>query len=135
MQELIVEIIKLLAIVATPLILLFLVFRREIACIKAYSEDFKCEKCGHCCQFSILLNKQDIQNIISSGHSKEEFLEKKNFLNILKKDKSGFCVFLNKDKTCNIYEARPKTCRKFPYLNYLVFKGCDTRCPAVKRKC
>jgi len=134
MQELIFEIIKLLVVVTTPLILFFLIFRREFESIKAYTEDFQCAKCGHCCQFSILLNKQDIQNIISSGHKEDKFLEKKNGLNMLKKNKTGFCVFFNSDNSCSIYEVRPKTCRKYPYLNYLVFKGCDTRCPVVKRK-
>jgi len=131
MQDLIVEIIKLIVMITSPFLLIFLLFRKEIKNIKAYTKDFKCSRCGHCCQFAVLLNKKDIQNIISKGYAPDSFLEKKNLLNLLKKNKTGFCIFLNSDNSCSIYEVRPQACRKFPYLKYPFFKGCDTRCKFI----
>lgn len=97
--------------------------------------------CGHCCQLLVLtsrLEKEYIEEYLSSHFSEEEIKEFKNKINTHKdllskltvyRDgsfESGAkkqylssripCAFLDENQNCSIYEARPFICRK-----YLVF--------------
>ena len=84
---------------------------------------FKCTGCGECCTGApgyVWLSAQEIDEIAAHLNiSKEEFLSRYTRSvfgrRSLIEDKTTFdCVFL-KDKKCNIYSARPKQCRTFPW--------------------
>ena len=87
-------------------------------------ESFQCNRyCGECCKkLSVMVSKEDIENITKLGYKKEDFLDK-DLLPInkfmLKRDKNG-CVFLKKHNdgkySCKIHENRPKTCRQYPFF-------------------
>jgi Fe-S-cluster containining protein len=40
-------------------------------------------------------------------------LEKRKVLMVIPLTEDGYCPFLNKDLTCNIYEDRPSVCQKY----------------------
>jgi len=68
---------------------------------------FECGRCGYCCrEYNVQLSHFDMLKIMLKGYKREFFLEQ-----------DGACVFLktNDDgKTgCQIYDARPKICRKY----------------------
>jgi len=88
-----------------------------------------------CCKLEIDLTKEDYERLKSMGKeyaavkasdffllSFPEYKSKKEFLDnlysdmyaTLKKDSSGYCVFLDQDtRLCTIYENRPQVCREY----------------------
>ena len=69
-----------------------------------FTKNGHCSKCGECCSAFLHLSVEDIARI-------KKYLTchvvKKHYHN------SAVCPFLNKEKTCSIYEARPYICRIF----------------------
>lgn len=87
--------------------------------VKAFVREFRCLKCGGCCDGSIgtsalSLDYQDLLAISRAGH-------------IMPAIGEGFmplpCVYLAKDKTCVVYQSRPKACRSFPWVADTVENG------------
>jgi uncharacterized protein len=89
---------------------------------------FKCTGCGACCESDgmVELSAEDVKNGAKAlGISESDFL--KTYTETVSryrclKDQPGTtkCIFLNEDKGCAIYEARPKQCRTFPFWKSLV---------------
>jgi Fe-S-cluster containining protein len=109
---------------------------------------FKCTGCGNCCSGSsgyIWLNKQEQINISKKLNLPlKKFLEKYTFIaenkislkEIKKKENDYWCIFLEKNKKCKIYDVRPHQCKSYPYWknvvddkNYLEFVLQD--CPGT----
>lgn len=87
---------------------------------------FSCQpECGKCCDQPggvVFLTKQDA--LVMAQHfviSFEDFIEKyctksRNGRIVLKSDdETGVCIFLNQQKQCTTYHARPSQCRAFPW--------------------
>jgi Fe-S-cluster containining protein len=94
-------------------------------------EKFKCQNCGICCRWggSVLLTEEDISSLSSHlGLSETVFIEKytrlaPNRIQLALLDQAdGSCVFL-KGNDCEVYSARPRQCRTFPFL-WRVPSGC-----------
>ncbi|MBA3722572.1 MAG: YkgJ family cysteine cluster protein [Parachlamydiaceae bacterium] len=89
---------------------------------------FKCTECGQCCTGSpgyVWVTETEIENIATHLNlSIDEFVRLyirpvKDRYSLLEHPKSFDCVFL-KDKKCQIYMARPKQCRTFPWWPQLL---------------
>ena len=79
----------------------------------------KCRQCGKCCKlFYINLNKDEYESSQFKTIFKDiDFIEdfSKASLcgaNFLAKKKDGSCIYLE-NNSCNIYDQRPKVCRKY----------------------
>lgn len=81
-----------------------------------------CKRCGFCCvSCNAMLSKQDIDLLCrylecSFEELYEKYMDKNARIPYLKIP----CPFLNKDKECDVYPARPKTCREFPFNEFTV---------------
>lgn len=94
---------------------------------------FSCKRCATCCKGKVvILSEHDISRI--KPHVKVNFFERTTKFEkkltgadykILMVD--GSCVFLE-GNTCTVYDYRPDTCRRHPFLvtdrYILVAKGC-----------
>lgn len=85
---------------------------------------FKCTQCGKCCTGSpgyVWITDEDIQEMARFLNiSPQEFVETYTRqaygrLALLEKSISYDCIFLKNKKECQLYGARPKQCRKFPW--------------------
>jgi len=88
-------------------------------------ENFKCDRyCGECCKKLLVeISNKDIKSIEKLGYKKDDFIMEDVFnpkRKFLKKQKNGWCVFLEKEKdgkyTCKIHKDRPKICRDYPFF-------------------
>lgn len=85
---------------------------------------FKCTECGKCCTGSpgyIWVTDEEIHSMaevlnITVALFKRKYLRQRDnrFALVEKKSEGNACIFL-KDKKCQIYKARPKQCRTFPW--------------------
>ncbi len=91
---------------------------------------FECrENCALCCRYKVTLLNSDIEKIERLGHRREEFCKGNT---LLKRD--GVCVFLSKNKRCQIYPARPFYCRTFPVIREMYPElefTVDLSCPGI----
>ncbi len=84
---------------------------------------FKCTECGKCCTKKgyVWLEEEDITVLAKHFQITEEAFIKKYTRNytfdlaLLDNPHSDDCIFLKDKKFCEIYEARPKQCRTFPW--------------------
>jgi len=92
-------------------------------------DTFECKRCGKCCidHDKVIIKFADVKKIaghfgITIRECRKEYLmpgrDKNNFW--LKKNKDGSCIFLkimpDGLKGCAIYQVRPTTCRRYPFL-------------------
>ncbi|MGE0199238.1 MAG: metallophosphoesterase [Simkaniaceae bacterium] len=84
---------------------------------------FKCTGCGKCCTGPgfVWLEEEDVKNLSHHLNLSEEAFFKKytrqlGFDYSLKEDpQTTDCIFLKDKKFCEVYAARPKQCRTFPW--------------------
>lgn len=87
---------------------------------EAFSK-IKCLDCAACCKnYSPRFKNPDIKRIakylkIKEGELKEKYLLVDEDGDYVTKSKP--CPFLGADNFCNIYEARPSDCHRFPYTD------------------
>lgn len=81
-----------------------------------------CRECAECCRVTeVQLAERDIEHLSRFlGIREKDFLEQYTMQGsegelILKRTKEKGCVFLDGNE-CNVYEARPGNCEKFPHL-------------------
>lgn len=85
---------------------------------------FKCTGCGKCCTGGpgyVWLSEDDIERLAKHLElSRADFL--KNFtrqvgshISLREDPKNYDCIFLQEQKYCSAYDARPKQCRTFPW--------------------
>ncbi len=85
---------------------------------------FKCTKCGECCRPVVKVSEEEIQRIEKTGLTREDFLDYdpmqwKNHTKDTLKQKNSVCMFLKRqgdEFICSIYEHRPDTCRRYPFI-------------------
>jgi uncharacterized protein len=77
-----------------------------------------CTRCGACCRDNdVVLGAGDVQRLAESG---QNALRARRLVRYhagklrLALAPSGACVFLQGDRSCAVYEARPAACRAFP---------------------
>lgn len=95
---------------------------------------FDCTKCGACCSWEgvVYLVPDDIKRLSEFlGNNLSDFMNKhvtKHLGRDILKNKLGVqdCVFLDGNKTCSVWDARPKQCGEYP----IKF---DSRCPGFHR--
>lgn len=104
----------------------------------ATKNSYDCSKCpGYCCSYPLIeVSKTDIKRLakhfdLDYATAEERFtlFDKEEKVRGLRKQKDEFfgsvCRFFDTGKRrCSIYEARPSTCRGYPYGNscgYYVF--------------
>jgi Fe-S-cluster containining protein len=78
----------------------------------------KCGLCGMCCIYCtpISLDAEDIKRLENRGFVREEFVKVIDNETFIRGDLP--CMFLLKDTLkCGIYEDRPNTCRKYPFMS------------------
>lgn len=85
---------------------------------------FSCTGCGDCCTGApgyVWVNKQEVAKMASLvGMAVEEFADqytrKIGIRRSLKEFSNGDCVFFdNQSRKCEVYEARPRQCRTWPF--------------------
>jgi Fe-S-cluster containining protein len=85
---------------------------------------FQCTACGDCCTGApgyVWVNSDEIERLaIEVGISVDEFVDtytrKIGIRYSLKEFPNGSCVFFDeKKRTCEVYAARPRQCRTWPF--------------------
>jgi len=85
--------------------------------------DYDCCKCANCCKsLDIFLNEEEVERLAScTTISKSDFialyLTKTNTDDEKLYKFSDYCLFLEGDGTCDIYDRRPQDCRSFPFTD------------------
>jgi len=86
-----------------------------------------CKRCGFCCSScNAMLSKQDIDMLCkylrcTFEELYEKYMDKNSRMPYLNLP----CPFLNKDNDCDVYPARPKVCREFPFNEFtLIVEPC-----------
>ncbi len=98
--------------------------------MKQKISSFRCRHCGYCCTQIVVLSRKDIERIKKLGYNERDFAEEDHLGRKRIKIPSYYCYFLGlrDGKTfCRIYEARPETCRKYPF-----FEGYTAECMPPK---
>ncbi len=79
-----------------------------------------CRRCGWCCKScNAMLSQQDIDLLCKYLQCNfeelyEKYMDKNARIPYLKLP----CPFLNEDNDCDVYPARPKTCKEFPFNEF-----------------
>lgn len=79
-----------------------------------------CKRCGFCCKScNAMMSKQDIDLLCkylqcTFEELYEKYMDKSAKIPYLKLP----CPFLNEDNDCEVYPARPKVCREFPFNEF-----------------
>ncbi len=81
-----------------------------------------CKRCGFCCKScNAMISKQDIDLLCqylqcTLEELYEKYMDKNAKMPYLKLP----CPFLNEDNDCDVYPARPKVCREFPFNEFTI---------------
>ena len=81
-----------------------------------------CKRCGFCCKScNAMISKQDIDLLCqylqcTFEELYEKYMDKSAKIPYLKLP----CPFLNEDNDCDVYPARPKVCREFPFNEFTI---------------
>ena len=107
--------------------------RKSYSTLKEKDIYFKCTGCGKCCQIEgiCIISNEDVSNISKFLKLKNEdflkeyttkYIEEDGTEEIILKDKnnSNDCIFLDEDKKCKIYPARPLQCSSYPFWNSIL---------------
>lgn len=87
---------------------------------------FECTGCGDCCTGApgyVWVNKAEVTAMASAidvpvDEFYEKYTRKVGIRYSLIEYSNGDCVFFdNKSRRCNVYEARPRQCRTWPFWN------------------
>jgi Fe-S-cluster containining protein len=86
---------------------------------------FRCTQCGDCCTGAagyVWVNKEEIAALAAElgeqdvEQFEEQYVRKVGIRKSLKEYSNGDCVFFDAEKrTCNVYHARPRQCRTWPF--------------------
>ncbi len=99
---------------------------------------FLCTLCGDCCRNRVIpLYEKDIKRLESAGY--KGFYEPTTELEFeltgapykMKLKRDGSCIFL-KDNLCSVYELRPDTCRRYPFIVGDDFILVSISCPGIR---
>lgn len=99
---------------------------------------FSCKLCGSCCrERAIMLYEDDVKRLEGSGFS--GFYEESSYLERyltgapyrMKLKEDGSCFFLSDDNKCSVYDLRPDTCRRYPFIIGEGFILASASCPGI----
>ena len=85
---------------------------------------FQCSQCGDCCTGApgyVWVNKEEIAKLaetqnMSVDDFESDYVRKIGIRKSLKEFPNGDCVFFDtKTRKCQVYEARPRQCRTWPF--------------------
>lgn len=85
---------------------------------------FTCSQCGDCCTGApghVWVNNEEIAALaavvgISVEAFEEQYVRRVGIRKSLKEFPNGDCVFFDSEsRKCNVYEARPRQCRTWPF--------------------
>ncbi len=71
--------------------------------------------CGLCCSYRVLVTEADRQRLQAVATDAEPWEVASNGELALRRT-SGFCLYLDPQQRCTVYEHRPEHCRAYPYL-------------------
>ena len=103
---------------------------RTLSALQMLNERHHCQRCGRCCTGQVV-GMLGVEAVAIARHLnmpasafKAMFIDQQvgKWL-MLKKQENGECLFLlheNGLAKCSIYEVRPETCRRFPWLTPMV---------------
>jgi Fe-S-cluster containining protein len=84
--------------------------------VRLFHEFFTCQKCGQCCHYDkVAMFEEDVRRLERYGLPREyvmgllSFDEGRAYMRT-----TGGCPFLNEKNECEVYEARPDTCWRYP---------------------
>lgn len=113
--------------------------QRTLSALQTLNEQHRCQRCGKCCtgQTVGMLGVEAVAIARHLGMPSSDF--KTMFIDrqvgkwlMLKKQDNGECLFLLHEDgraRCAIYEVRPETCRRFPWLTPIIMTG--SKFPAI----
>jgi Fe-S-cluster containining protein len=87
---------------------------------------FKCTGCGDCCTGApgfVWVNGEEIEQLaeligVSVENFEDTYTRKIGIRRSLKEFPNGSCVFFDEERrTCDVYTARPRQCRTWPFWN------------------
>lgn len=95
------------------------------------SETFQCVKCGECCRPVVKVKEEEIQRIETTGIPRDQFIvpdpvTEDPSIHTLKQV-NGVCMFLKREGdafVCSIYDERPDTCKKYPFIEKNKLQDC-----------
>lgn len=85
---------------------------------------FECSQCGDCCTGApgfVWVNSAEIEALaanvgLTAEAFEDQYVRRVGVRKSLKEFPDGACVFFNTEKrNCNVYEARPRQCRTWPF--------------------
>ncbi|MFT5441190.1 MAG: Fe-S-cluster containining protein [Myxococcota bacterium] len=89
---------------------------------------FKCTQCGHCCRGpgNVWVSDNEIEELaalveLSDEQFRETYIKRaarRGLLIAQKRNKD--CIFWDETGGCQVYSARPKQCRTYPFWNAIV---------------
>ena len=108
---------------------------------------FSCTGCGDCCTGApgyVWVNKSEIAALAAALHVSVEEFERRYVRAIgirksLIEFPNGDCVFFhNEDRTCQVYDVRPRQCRTWPFWSSnlgspAAWEQTAERCPGCNR--
>lgn len=117
------------AVFVSLLILVYLALRDDLLEVYLARKDFKCKRCGKCCQLKVALTDEEAKALKKKGYANH--VEKGYIKRI-----NGWCPFLgieNGRASCKIYSDRPEICRNWPSRKHFRIRAYDNRCSQFKR--
>jgi hypothetical protein len=106
---------------------------------------FECTRCGGCCRGAgnVWVGEDEIERLASvremtDGQFRRAYTRPARRGTTLRQKRNNDCVFWNSDTGCEVYDARPKQCRSYPFWQGIVHskENWDTEagaCPGIGR--
>jgi len=97
---------------------------------------FSCIMCGECCRDRVIpLYEEDLKRLSDLKDFYEPTTELERYftgaLYKMKLREDGSCFFLDPDNKCRIYDRRPNTCRRYPFIVSDEFLLVSISCPGL----
>jgi Fe-S-cluster containining protein len=108
---------------------------------------FECTQCGNCCTGApgyVWVNKEEIERLaallnLERAEFEKRYVRRVGIRKSLVEFPNGDCIFFHgESRTCQVYEARPRQCRTWPFWNSNLsspeaWKQAEGHCPGCNR--
>jgi uncharacterized protein len=108
---------------------------------------FECTQCGNCCTGApgyVWVNKEEIEGLarllkLDVEEFERRYVRQVGIRKSLVEFPNGDCVFFHgESRTCQVYEARPRQCRTWPFWNSNLaspeaWQQAEGHCPGCNR--
>ncbi len=97
---------------------------------------FSCTMCGECCRNRVIpLYEEDLERLSDLKDFYEPTTELERYFTDasykIKLREDGSCFFLDSTGKCRIYDRRPNTCRRYPFIVSDEFLLVSISCPGL----